>query len=458
MRIEEYALIGDTQTVALVSRDGRRSRPRRCGPSRSLAVVLAATWLLFSPRAHAEDALTVDQALGEARVANALLPLAALDVASARERVREAKARRWLQVSVEAGLRYAPPSVHYGSDVNGESLQAVLIQPLYAGDAIDARVRAAEADVAGRAAGYRVDEKSLELDVRLRFARYEQIRESLALRREGLRQLERYVTRLEERKAAGQPVTADLLKTRARVLAESATIRALERQLAEVALEINDLLGRVPEQPLVVAPLPDPGAPDAPTSSSRPWQIAPDVRVAASEVRIATQNIDVAAAAWKPHVSAILDAGLLGGGIGATPSWARPADRLRNDAGVSAAVSLSWVVFDLGIISAQVAQARLARDRTAQSLVVAERNARLEWSRAHTLLVGTYEELQVRARALPVAHDAYLEAESTYRGGQGSALEVLDAYANWIGASDAHLATKYEYRAARAALDRWGSK
>ena len=105
-----------------------------------------------------------------------------------------------------------------------------------------------------------------------------------------------------------------------------------------------------------------------------------------------------------------------------------------------------------------MAQARLARDRSAQSLVVAERNARLEWSRAHTLRAGTYDELQVRVRAVPMAHDAYLEAASLYRGGQGTALDVLDSYANWIAAADAHLATLYEYRAARAALDRWGTK
>ena len=423
-----------------------------------MAVVLAAALLLLSHRARADEALTIEQALREARAANAQLPLGALDVASARERLAEAKARRWLQVSLQAGLRYSPPFASYGSDVNGENLQAVVTQPLYVGDGIDARVRAAEADVAGRTARYRADEKSLELEVRLRFARYEQIRESLALRREGLRQLEDYATRIEERKAAGQPVTADLLKTRARALAETATIRALERQVAEVGLEINDLLGRAPEQPLVVARLSDPAAPDVVTPSSQPWRVAPEIREAAWEVRVAAENIDVATAARRPHVTAILDAGLLGGGIGASPSWVRPADRLRNDAGVSAGVTLSWTVFDLGIISAQVAQARLARDRSAQSLVVAERNARLEWSRAHTLRAGTYDELQVRVRAVPMAHDAYLEAASLYRGGQGTALDVLDSYANWIAAADAHLATLYEYRAARAALDRWGTK
>lgn len=408
--------------------------------------------------ARADEPLTLEQALREARAANAQLPLAALDVASARERAREAKARRWLRVSVLAGLRYSPPAARYGADENGENLQAVLTQPLYAGDAIDARVRAAEADVVSLGARYRVDEKGVELDVRTRFARYEQLRGSLAIRREGLVRLASYQTLLEERKAAGQPVTADLLKTRARQLSESASARVLERQLAELTLDVNDLLGRSPEQPLVVAHLPDPAAPDPATPTSSPWRMTPDVREAAFDLRVALANIDIARAARKPYVSATLDAGLLGGGIGATPSWLRPADRLRNDAGVSAGVSLSWVVFDLGVISAQVAQARLARDRSAQSLVVAERNARFEWYRARTLLLGAYDELQVRAGVLPVAHDAYLAAESLYRGGQGTALEVLDSYVNWVAAFDADRAALFNYRVAQAELERWGSR
>lgn len=72
-------------------------------------VVLAAS-LIFSHRAHADDALTVEHALREARSANAQLPLAALGVASAREGLGEAKARRWMQIAVKASLRYAPPS------------------------------------------------------------------------------------------------------------------------------------------------------------------------------------------------------------------------------------------------------------------------------------------------------------------------------------------------------------
>jgi outer membrane protein TolC len=407
-----------------------------------LALALSIATLLAASAARAEDALTVEAAVREALAANASLPVAAADVAIARERVRESRARRWLQVSVEAGARYAPAQAGYGTDVNGERAQIVANQPLYAGGAIDARVRVSEEQVLGRTARYRVDEKDLELEVRIRFALLAQIHASLTIR-----------------KAAGQPVAADLLKTRARHLAELASDRQLARQLLDTQLLLSDLLGRSPEQGVSVAPLPAPRAPEATaTATERPWQSTPDVREATSNLVAAAAHVDVVRAVRKPQVSVVLDAGVLGNGFPGAPSWTRPADRLRNDAGASAAVSLSWLVFDLGIVSSQVAQAEGLRDQSARSLVVAERHARLEWVRAQTLLRGTYDELEARARTVPVAHDAYLETESLYRGGVGTALDVLSSYVSWVASSDAYEATLFDYRVAQAQLERWGTR
>jgi outer membrane protein len=448
--------------LALTGRDGRAVL-RFAWLSELLGVALSMATLLVANEARAEDALTVEEAIREARASNAQLPVAAADVAIARERVRESRARRWLQVSVEAGARYAPAPLSYGSDVNGENAQVVANQPLYAGGAIDARVRVNEEELLGRAARYRVDEKDVELDVRVRFAQCAQIQASLAVRQSGLDRLASYLTYLGQLKAAGQPVTADLLKTRARQLSEIASARQLARQLLDTQLLLSDLLGRPPEQRLSLAPLPAPQAPETTatataTATARPWLVTPDVREATNNVRAAAANIDVLRAERKPHVSAVFDAGLAGSGFPGAPPWTRPADRLRNDAGVSAGVSLSWVVFDLGIISSRVAQAEIARDQSAQLLVVANRHARLEWARARTSLRGSYDELEARARTVPVAHDAYLETESLYRGGVGSALEVLDAYTNWVSSSDAHEATLLDYRIAQAQLERWGTK
>jgi outer membrane protein TolC len=56
-----------------------------------------------------------------------------------------------------------------------------------------------------------------------------------------------------------------------------------------------------------------------------------------------------------------------------------------------------------------------------------------------------------------VARDAYLQAESVYRGGQGTALNVLDAYDAWIQADQNRLDVVYSYRVAEAELYRWGN-
>ena len=60
------------------------------------------------------------------------------------------------------------------------------------------------------------------------------------------------------------------------------------------------------------------------------------------------------------------------------------------------------------------------------------------------------------ARAAQAAQDAYLQTESLYRGGQGTALDVLDAYDAWIQADQAQADATYNYRVSQADLIRWG--
>jgi outer membrane protein TolC len=53
-------------------------------------------------------------------------------------------------------------------------------------------------------------------------------------------------------------------------------------------------------------------------------------------------------------------------------------------------------------------------------------------------------------------YDAYLDAESRYRGGAGMALEVLDAYSASVDAVVRLSDAISRYRIARALAVRWG--
>ena len=130
-------------------------------------VCLALVLIGLSGAAGGEQAVTLEQALSEARVANARLPLPAYDVAIAREKLHEARAERWLKVAVEGEFLYAPPSGYDPVLTNlGEfRLQAVGRQPLYDGGARRAAVAKAEAELDAASGRYRIGEKDLALEV-----------------------------------------------------------------------------------------------------------------------------------------------------------------------------------------------------------------------------------------------------------------------------------------------------
>ena len=68
-----------------------------------------------------------------------------------------------------------------------------------------------------------------------------------------------------------------------------------------------------------------------------------------------------------------------------------------------------------------------------------------------------YQQVQIWARNVPLARDAYLQTQSMYAGGAATALEVLDAFSAWINVSTAYANTVLRYRQAEANAIRWGT-
>ena len=201
--------------------------------------------------------ITLEQALAEARASNAKLPIPAFEVAIAREKLKEARAERWLKVAVEGAFIYAPPSGYDPVVTNsGEfKLQAVGRQPLYDGGARRAAVARAQAGVDAAAGRYRIEEKDLDLEVTSRFAESLAAQEESNARRSGISQLQSYRTNLKSRQAAGQAVAADLFKTEVRLASEQANILEAERRAEEARITLTALMGRVPGEPMELAPL-----------------------------------------------------------------------------------------------------------------------------------------------------------------------------------------------------------
>jgi outer membrane protein TolC len=64
-------------------------------------------------------------------------------------------------------------------------------------------------------------------------------------------------------------------------------------------------------------------------------------------------------------------------------------------------------------------------------------------------------QIDVLSRAEPSARDAYLDAESRYRGGAASSLEVIDSYAASVDASVKLAQAVSRLRIAQALERRW---
>jgi outer membrane protein TolC len=419
--------------------------------------------VLFAERVRAADSLTLEEALAQAQAANARLPLAAREVDVSRQKEREARAERWLKVSLEGDVIYAPSYDAAVTNLGEERFQVIGRQPLYDGGARRAAVLRAQAATSAASARQRMAVKDVDFEVRGRFSECAQVESEITARREGIERLRRYRTWLRSRQASGQGVAADLLKTDVRLATEEADLVGAERRGEAARLELNDLMGRDPRTALELAPLPEPSVP--PAAEPESWRKAPELVEAEAHRRSAEFDLHIARAERKPVLFANADGGLWGSDtsrlippdLKAVKPDAGFGDRLRRDAGYSLSVTFIWPLWDLGGRRARLAQAELALSQAGGEEEVRRRQARLHWEQARAAVVGTYREIQILTRALPDARDSYLEAESRYRGGAASSLEVLEAHTASVDAAVRLSDAMLRYRMAEALALRWGT-
>ena len=188
--------------------------------------------------------LTLDDALREARNANAHLPVAARGVDIARTAVREAKATRSPTVALTSSVNAGGPLAYTTSQ---GAAQVVGAATLLDGGLRRANLSAANYRLQGAGAGFRVVEKDVDLDVRLWFSEFLRAENEIAFREQGVERLRSYLSQVQGRRAAGQPVGSDVLTTEVRLATEEAALADAKRSLDEARLQMNDLMGRTPD-------------------------------------------------------------------------------------------------------------------------------------------------------------------------------------------------------------------
>ena len=431
-------------------------RPRRLARSLAAWAVPAA---LLAARALGEEPMTLEAALALAHTANARLPIPSAEVEISRARRSEADAARWLQVAVEGGFLYAPLEGGIGydpalSNLGEARLVAVARQPIYAGGALDAGRARAQAGLEVAGARFRAAEKDLDLDVRGRCYELLAAREEARVRRAGLERLDTYLRFLRERQTSGQAVAADLVKTEVRRALEESAIVEAEQRAEDARIQLNALFGRTPDAPLELAALLAPSPPPS-ESEAAPWQTAPEVVEAEALTRSSQADVSLAHAERLPHLNLNADAGFWESDTRHLNAdfW----DRLWRSRGYSFSLVLSWSVWDRGALKARETAAGLALAQARSRVEAERRNAATQWSQARSAMRHLYREIETLSRAAPMARDAYLGAESRYRGGTATALDVLDSYSAAVDATVRLSEVTTRFRLAEAVALRWGT-
>ncbi len=435
------------------------------------ALLAAAALVPLAPLAPQADTagdappLTLDQAIAEARSANARLPVVALDRDLAGRRLQEVTAERRGSVAAEGELWLAPmggydPTVTDGGD---ERLQVVAERTIFDGGGQAARLRQSQAEVGLARARYRQAVADLDREVRETFAAAVAADREAAAREDGLERLRRYLTLLEGRAHGGQPLAADLLGTRVRLAADTAALVDARGRAADARAGLDVLMGRPPDAPLALAPLTPPQPPPA-APPARPSPALPEIAAADREVDSAEAALAAARADRAPRVTLRGDAGLWGSDplhpvpadLAARHPGATVVDRLQRDLGAAVSLGVRLPLFGTGGVDARIAQAELALEQARWGVVAARTEAEGEREQARLDLASAWDQYRLFADSSPVARDAVLDAESRYWGGAATYLEVLSAYSaaveNEVGQAQAELA----YRRAEARLVRWG--
>jgi outer membrane protein len=311
--------------------------------------------------------------------------------------------------------------------------------PLYAGGALSARRRAAEAGTVAAALGARERREAAAFQAWVAYWAWSKAREAVEVSRAWVRWIEEHEKDMERLKQAGLALESDALATTVRL---ERTRLALEDALRRERLLRAEIAWRIGRD------LPAEAAPRTPTSSESPLEPEEEsLRVAlggrpepsrwraarqAAEERVRVERAGRRPKAW---LSARYEM--------ARPNMQNlpPADEWDDDAFVG--VVARWDLWDWGLTGARVAGAEARAEQAEIERLAAHEAIVLDVRRARIGLESAWARERLARRAEASARRNLKSATDSWRGGLARHADVLDAQARVAEA-------EYEGRAAMA--------
>ncbi len=360
-----------------------------------------------------------------------------IDRASARERL----AKVGFLPSLSASGSFTTDFRRSGSaDLWGFTLQPRIEQVLYGGGG----VRAAYKQATVQSAVAVEDERMMRLDVRYAADRAYYTLSAMQLYRAAtteyvsiIRSLYRIV---EERFREGYVAKGDLLQVETRLSEAEYSLLEIDNNYSVALHRFNNLRGEL--QPVDVAlsnsiidsiPLP------RRVAMSEMLSRRPDMRAAELSIRSAEQGVRVAGAQYNPRLTA-----------GVSGSWQTYTPNASGSTYVDGAlvVGLSVPIFHWGERRASVAVAKADVRRAENGVEQLRRDAVQEEADGWSAMQSSYSQMRSSLHNLEIASENLSISTYSYREGQATVLDVLQAQISWIQLYTNAITARFNYAVA----------
>lgn len=381
-----------------------------------MAALMVACAAIQVPTASGE---TLQDALVSAYRSNPDIQSRRSATAIADERINQARAQRQPTVDLFGSYVYEsidsnrPFAFNLGDrPVASAQLEARL--PIYAGGRIGAGIRQARAGANAADAQLEAATQSLMLDTITAYVDIIRDRRVIEIRKNSIDLLGGQLTASQDRFDVGDVTRTDVALSEARLEGGRAQLAAAEAQL-EGSLALYALLTGLEAGPLA----PVPPAPPLPASFDEAVAIAvsdnPGIIASRHAEEAAREAVKVASGALKPEVSAIAQAGV----------QEYHTDGF-TDTSFVAGAQARIPLFQGGLASSQLREAKLARSQAQTDIAYSERIVRANVARAWYGYEAAQRAVEASDRQVDAAEIAYEGAQEELQVGFRTTLDVLD--------------------------------
>ena len=340
-----------------------------------------------------------------------------------------------------ADLAKTPP---YLSEVS-HSLS--LTMPLYTGGRLENQIQSAE---------YALNAADMQLEYSRQYIKYQaaeayfqvlQRNDNIKVQQEAVNFLQSHLDNVQFQYEVGTVAKADVLSTSVQLANYKRNLNSAWGDYESAVATLNNVIGLPVDTVLVTDE--DLNSNPYPLNEEECMTYAlehrPDGIAALYTIRQAQAVVDAQKSGFRPSISARAEAASTGETF---------FDSKHRAEYWQVGLNMEWNIFDNGITSAQVNQAKLSEKKAESQFLQRLDQIKLEVHSAYIELLTAEKNVAVSAAAVTESENAYEIAKVRYNEGVDTNLNVMDAQEKVAGARNNYYNSLYTYNVSKAKLDR----